>query len=100
VMIVARSNYSGLLAAQRAAIEWASRSVHPDVHVMGLVLIPDAPGKRPKEIQQLELVVAGGFPRLWKMPWVEEWRFAPATSTKLHPSYQILLSSLALTTNN
>ncbi len=100
VMVVARSNYSGLLAAQRAAIEWASNTLSPDLQVMGLVLIPDAPGKRPKEIEQLERVVAGGFPRLFKMPWVEEWRFAAATSTKLPASYQILLSDLNLYTNN
>lgn len=100
VVVVARNNYNGLLAAQRAAIEWASGSLGADVQLMGLVLIPDAPGKRPKAIEQLERVISGGFPRVFNMPWMEEWRFAAATSTKLPPSYQILLSELNLYTNN
>lgn len=44
VILVARTHGSGLRAAQRAAIEWASGVVQ-GVAVLGLVLIADAPGR-------------------------------------------------------
>lgn len=97
VVVVARANYSGLMAAQRAAIEWASGTLGDGVQVVGLVLIPDAPGKRPKEIRQLELVVGGGFPRVWSLPWVEAWRTGPLTRVSL-PLFHQLFADLSLST--
>jgi hypothetical protein len=97
VTVVARANYSGLIAAQRAAIEWAARTLGPDVQLSGLVLVADAPGRRPKELARLEQLVAGGYPKVWRMPWVEEWRFAPANTLPMPPAYRALLASLRLT---
>lgn len=74
VVLVARSNVSGLRAAQLAATEWASGSI-PDVHVAGLVVLADAPGRLPKEIREFARVVGGGVPHLWHFPWIEPWRF-------------------------
>jgi hypothetical protein len=74
VVLVARSNVHGLRAAQLAGTEWASGSL-PGVHVAGLVLVADAPGRLPKEIRDFARVVGGGVPHLWHLPWIEAWRF-------------------------
>lgn len=72
VVLVARTNVSGLLAAQRAGREWASESVA--VALGGLVLMADAPGRLPRPLRELADVVSGAFPRVWRIPWVEAWR--------------------------
>lgn len=77
VVLVARTNYAGLRAAQRAAIEWASNYLGDRIRLDGLVLIPDAPGRMPKELRELVQLVGGGVPHVWTMPWVDAWRFGP-----------------------
>lgn len=74
VVLVARSNIPGLRAARLAATEWASRSL-PGIHVAGLVVMADAPGRLPKEIRDFSRVVAGGVPHVWHFPWVDAWRY-------------------------
>lgn len=74
VVLVARTHYSGLMAARAAATEWASGQV--PVALLGLVLVADAPGRRPKALRDLEKLVAGTVPRTWRVPWVEAWRVA------------------------
>lgn len=97
VVVVARTNYSGLMAAQRVAREWAAGTTGDVVDLAGLVLIADAPGRRPKELRQLEQHVAGGYPRLWTMPWVEAWRMGPAFAADMPREYRALLADLNLT---
>ncbi|PPF72630.1 DUF6668 family protein [Pseudoclavibacter sp. Z016] len=85
VVLVARSNMQGLLAAQRAATQWGSGLV-PFVDVLGLVIVADAPGKLPRPLRDFAAVVAGGVPRVWKVPWSEALRLGeqpnPATAHK------------------
>jgi len=83
VILVARTNARGLRAAQLAAIEWASGSV--PVHLHGLVLIADAPGRLPKPLKDFALVVAGGVPRVWRLPWVEAWRLGEPVCAETAP---------------
>jgi hypothetical protein len=83
VILVARTNARGLRAAQLAAIEWASGSV--PVHLHGLVLIADAPGRLPKALKDFALVVAGGVPRVWRLPWVEAWRLGEPVCAETAP---------------
>ena len=73
VVLVARSNWRGLTAAQHAATEWASGNLD-NVELLGLVIIADAPGKLPRPLKDLGVLVAGGVPRVWHVPWVETWR--------------------------
>lgn len=73
VVLLARSNAQGLRAAQAAAYQWAANGV-PEVDLVGLVVVADAPGRLPKALSQYVDVVAGGVPRLWMLPWVEAWR--------------------------
>jgi len=97
VTVVARTNYAGLMAAQRAAREWAAGTTAGLVDLAGLVLIADAPGRRPKELRQLEQHVAGGYPRLWTLPWVEAWRMGPPSPDDMPREYRALLADLNLT---
>lgn len=73
VVLTARSSAHGLLAAQRAATQWAAGLV-PDVDVLGLVVVADAPGRLPRPLRDLAHVVGGGVARTWHVPWVEAWR--------------------------
>ncbi len=81
VVLVARTNYAGLTAAQHAAREWASGSLGDAVRLEGLVLVPDQPGRLPKELRQLSQLVSGGVPRTWSTLWVDAWRFGPVDPT-------------------
>jgi hypothetical protein len=97
VILVARTNYAGLAAAQRAAIEWASGVLADAVRVDGLVLIPDMPGRIPKELRRLAQVVSGGLPQTWSLPWVDAWRFGPRDeSLELPKEFHALLADLHL----
>ena len=99
VVLVARTNYAGLAAAQRAAIEWASGALGDTVRVDGLVLVPDMPGRMPKELRHFAQVVAGGLPHTWTMPWVDAWRFGPLDpATALPKEFRTLLADLHLNT--
>ena len=99
VVLVARTNYAGLTAAQGAAIEWASGLLGDTVRVDGLVLVPDMPGRLPKELRHLAQVVAGGLPHIWTMPWVDTWRFGPLDpAADLPKEFHALLADLHLNT--
>ena len=101
VVLVARTNYSGLAAAQRAATEWAANTLPPGVALAGLVLISDAPGRLPKPLRDFQHVVAGGVPRVWHLPWVEAWRLAPPTpSDPLPKELRQLFTDLSLTSSS
>ena len=75
VLLVARTHLSGLRAAQRAGQQWAAGDT-PEIDLLGLVLVPDAPGRLPKQLRDFALVVAGGFPRSWPLRWEEGLRMA------------------------
>jgi len=83
VILVARTHARGLRAAQLAATEWASGDV--PVHLEGLVLLADAPGRLPKALRQFCRLVSGGVPRVWELPWVEEWRIGAPVSEDTAP---------------
>ncbi|MET4926984.1 hypothetical protein P3L51_32305 [Streptomyces sp. PSRA5] len=73
VVLVARSTSHGLAAAQNAAQQWASRMV-TGIDLLGLVVVADAPGRRPRVLRDRVSLVSGAVPRLWEIPWVELWR--------------------------
>jgi hypothetical protein len=77
VVLVARTHDSGLRAAQAAARQWASGSLPPQIELLGLVLIADAPGRLPRPLRDLARLVAGGVPRTWEVEWHEQLRFGP-----------------------
>jgi hypothetical protein len=73
VVLVARSSANGIRAAQNAARQWASHMV-TGIDLLGLVVVADAPGRRPRALQDLVRLVSGAVPRLWEIPWMEPWR--------------------------
>lgn len=85
VVLAARSNMRGLLAAQLAATQWASGMV-PHVDVLGLVIIADAPGRNlPGPLRDMARVVSGGVPRRWSIPWMEPWRLGETPTLAAAP---------------
>lgn len=83
VVLVARTHARGLLAAQAAAAHWAAGT--SGVDLLGLVLIADAPGRLPRPLKDLSALVAGGVPRVWRLPWHEPWRLGEVPSPESSP---------------
>ena len=97
-VLVGRTSWQCLEATQAALAQWKSwRDTGRGAHctLLGLVLIDDGPKRKPKTLQQFQTIVAGGAPlnpkgrpRVWTLPWVEEWRLcrqgeAPPPNQKL-----------------
>ncbi len=76
VLLVARTNVRGLLSAQAFLKQWVEGGAGPNVDLLGLALIADAPGKLPKPLRDLAIVVSGGAPRTWEISWSEPVRMA------------------------
>jgi hypothetical protein len=93
VVLTARSNVSGLTAAQRAATEWAAGGV-AGVELLGLVIIADAPGRLPRPLKDLTALVAGGVPRVWHLPWSEAWRVGEVEQTTSPKELRRLLADV------
>jgi hypothetical protein len=92
-MLVARTSYAGLLAAQRALQDWGSGSVPAELD--GLVLIADAPGKLPKELRALVGLITSIAPgSIWELPWQAEWRLGHPTLAHASRQTQQLLRHL------
>ena len=80
---------------QGAVAQWAA-GVLPSVQLLGLAVIADAPGKRPKPLSDLVRLIAGGVPRLWELPWVEAFRLGdPPDRMKPPPAYARLIRDVS-----
>ena len=73
VWVVARTNASGMRAAQTAAVHWASGNV-PGVRLGGVIWNADSPKKLSRALRELRPHVSGAFPSQVVLPWVERWR--------------------------
>jgi hypothetical protein len=94
VLLVARTSTSGLEWARDLARQHAS-GLAGDVELLGLVLVPDAPGRLPARTAGLRDLVSGAFARTWQLPWLEEWRLAATTEPlPAHPDVQHLVAEL------
>lgn len=97
VLLVARASTSGLEWARDLARQHAS-GLAGDVELIGLVLVPDAPGRLPARTTGLRDLVSGAFPRTWHLPWLEQWRLAATTEPlPAHPDVQHLVAELTRT---
>jgi hypothetical protein len=97
VLLVARTSAAGLTAAQSALREWGSGSL-PDVTVIGLVLVADAPGRLPRPLDYFATVVAGAAPLVARVPWIEQLRLGLDFDPKRDSSTRGLLAHLAAVT--
>jgi hypothetical protein len=95
VVLVARSDAHGLRAAQTAAWQWSSSSHLRSVRLLGLAVIAEAPGRRPKPLRDLLTLISGGVPKVWDLPWVEELRLGdPPDQIQMPAPYTVLASDL------
>lgn len=98
-LLVARTHASGLRSAQTALRQWASGALGASTPLLGLVLVPDAPGRLPKPLRELAAHVGGGAPRVWNLSWVDAWRtgeqLTPAQLPKSINRFVAEASSLA-----
>jgi hypothetical protein len=95
VLLVCRTDMRGLTAARSALTQWASGSA-PELDLLGLAVLADAPGKTPKALRDFAAIVGGGAPRLWILPWVEAWRHGDSTTPPPAREYQRFITDLAV----
>ncbi len=81
---VVRSHAAGL----GAATEWASQigKTVPAGQVLGLVIVADAPGRLPRELESMIRLASTGYPATWRIPWVHEWRLGHVPTPKNLPA--------------
>jgi hypothetical protein len=94
VLLVCRADMRGLTAARSALTQWASGAA-PEIDLLGLAVLADAPGKMPKPLRDFAAIVCGGAPRSWTLPWVEAWRHGESTSPPPAREYQRFITDLA-----
>lgn len=94
VLLVCRADICGLTAARSALTQWASGAA-PELDLLGLAVLADAPGKTPKALRDFAAIVGGGAPRLWILPWVEAWRHGDSTTPPPAREYQRFITDLA-----
>lgn len=92
VVLVARSNMAGLAAAGRFLQEWAAHQV-PDLLLVGLVIVADAPG-RPTRAARNRSSELAAITTVWQLPWVARWRDTPYTA---EPAAQKVAATVAAT---
>jgi hypothetical protein len=98
VLLVCRADMRGLTAARSALTQWASGAT-PEVDLLGLAILADAPGKTPKALRDFAAIVGGGAPRLWTLPWVEAWRHGDNTPPTAREYQRFITHTAALVTD-
>ena len=93
VLLACRADMRGLTAARNALTQWASGAA-PEVDLLGLAILADAPGKTPKHLRDFAAIIGGGAPRLWILPWVEAWRHGDSTTPAPGREYQRFITDL------
>lgn len=73
VMLVARTHASGLQAVSRVLNAVRQNEVPADVTLCAVVLVADAPGRLPKELNR-RIKVIGSAVAVHRVPWVPSWR--------------------------
>lgn len=95
VLLVARTSTVGVQRVRDLAREHAGDPASPGARVCGLVLVADAPGRLPPRVRELADLVSGAVPRLWQVPWLEEWRLAALDQPlPAHPEVSRLLADV------
>ncbi|CAH0318055.1 hypothetical protein SRABI91_05255 [Rhodococcoides fascians] len=73
VVVVARTDRAGLDAAHDLLLQ-AAAGLTGGCTLLGLALVPDAPGPLPKTLRRWADVVASAAPAVWRIPYVEDLR--------------------------
>jgi hypothetical protein len=94
VLLVCRADMRGLTTARNALTQWASGAA-PEIDLLGLAVLADAPGKTPKALRDFAALVGGGAPRFWTLPWVDAWRHTDTTELPTIREYQRFITDVA-----
>jgi hypothetical protein len=94
VLLVCRADIRGLTTARSALTQWAAGAT-PEIDLLGLAILADAPGKTPKALRDFAAIVGGGAPRFWTLPWVEAWRHGESTTAPPAREYQRFITDIA-----
>jgi len=95
VVLVARTNFLGMVAAQAAMRDWSANH-RQQVNVLGLVLIADRPGRLPRPLIDLQRTLEGATRNLWWLPWVESWTLGAVPSRENAPTKEVEALRLGL----
>lgn len=98
VLLVCRTDMRGLTAARSALTQWVSGAA-PELDLLGLAVLADAPGRTPKALRDFAAIVGGGAPRLWILPWVEAWRHGDSTTPPTREYQRFITDVAALVTD-
>ncbi|MEO9239492.1 MAG: DUF6668 family protein, partial [Jatrophihabitantaceae bacterium] len=75
VIVVARTHAAGIGAALIAAQQHLSGYSPPGTVLAGALLVPDGPGRLPKQLlSEITRQIAGVYPETWVLPWSEPLR--------------------------
>lgn len=73
VVVVSRTDRDGLDAAHDLLLQ-AHAGLIGGCTLLGLALVPDAPGQLPKTLRRRADVVASAAPAVWRIPYIEDLR--------------------------
>lgn len=82
VVLTARTNAAGLLAASRTLAGYCAHRYPEFARLAGLVLVADAPGRLPKELDRRITILASAT-MVYRLPWVRDWRLSEVTPDPL-----------------
>ncbi|KZF07818.1 hypothetical protein A2J03_22685 [Rhodococcus sp. EPR-157] len=73
VVVVCRTDRDGLAAAHDLLLQSAAGLTGGCI-LLGLVLVPDAPGPLPKTLRRRADVIASAAPAVWRIPYIDDLR--------------------------
>lgn len=71
VVVVARTDFDGLTAAQDLVLQ-ATAGLIGDAILLGTALVPYAPGRLSKALRRKADLIAATSPALWQIPWIDD----------------------------
>lgn len=98
VVLVAPSHMAGLACARDAARQFLAGAAPRRTTLVGLLVVPDRPGRLPPALTSAQRLLEGAFPNVWTAPYVPEYRLVPdptATTGPLDRTYLDLLTRIS-----
>lgn len=77
VVLVCRSSHRGLTSAQDYARAYRDGELADQLHLVGVIVSADAPGRPPTPLRRLERLLSGAVPIIARVPWQPAWRLGP-----------------------
>jgi hypothetical protein len=82
VVLTARTSAAGLRAASQILAGYCARGYPEFAQLAGFVLVADAPGRLPKELNR-RITILTSATMVYRLPWVHEWRLSEVTPDPL-----------------